>query len=113
MRVPDQITDTAVREVKNVEKISSRDASQIADDVKFAKDEGKQATLLTRDSTDVSKVQGLIDSGDLTHNIIPNISNEGVLNLNGIQAAGISVAAGAATNCVPQIGCYDTAGVSH
>jgi hypothetical protein len=100
VRVPDQVTSSAVIEVKNVASVSAREAAQISDSVALAQGTGKEAVLLTRPGADVSRVQGLIDNRSLTHGTIPGIGSDGLrqLGTSGSAAAGATV--GTATNCV-------------
>lgn len=99
LRFPDEVTSSTVREVKNVAAISSRDAAQIADSVTLAQATGKTAILEARVGADVSKVQGLIDSGELTLKNIPGIGADGLKELSNAASATIGAMAASTTDC--------------
>ena len=90
-RFPDAIDSLKnIVEVKNVAKISSRDAAQITDSVLYSQSYGGTTTLLTRGAaTDISAVQGLVDDGLLALGKIPSINSFGVANLSASTSAGI------------------------
>lgn len=68
-RYPDKIDDVAeeVVEVKNVDKLSSRDAKQIEDSVDFAAQEGYKTKLFIDERTQKfpARVQKLVDEGKI------------------------------------------------
>jgi RHS repeat-associated protein len=97
-RIPDQITETAVKEVKNVAKISSRDAAQIADEAGWAASQGRTMTVQTRATTDVGRIQNLINSGAVTQEFLPNIGQNGFRVLSSGEAFGIGGGVGALSN---------------
>ncbi|MDP1615208.1 MAG: RHS repeat-associated core domain-containing protein, partial [Methylococcales bacterium] len=90
----ESISNTAVRrfpdlnlgnitEVKNVARISSRDAAQIYDSILFDQARGTTTSLLTRGvSTNISLVQSFVDDGLLNVGKIPGINSSGVANLS-------------------------------
>ncbi len=90
-RFPDKVDNVArtVNEVKNKAVISAKDARQITDDVLFAGSQpgGYQAQLLTRRSTDVSRVQGLIDNGSVVQKFLPGVADDGFRLLSPLESS--------------------------
>ncbi|OHB58998.1 MAG: hypothetical protein A2Y12_19700 [Planctomycetes bacterium GWF2_42_9] len=71
-RVPDQVTSEAVREVKNVNKLSY--TKQLHDYVDYAQSTGKQLELHTRSSTKLSgPLNEAIGNGLIVHKFIPGM----------------------------------------
>jgi hypothetical protein len=69
-RVPDELTDTVIGEVKNVKHLEFR--SQLQDDLAYAQANGLEFRLYVRESTTFSgPLQKLIDSGVITR--VPNL----------------------------------------
>jgi RHS repeat-associated protein len=99
-RIPDQIANGSVTEVKNVARISGRDAAQIADDVTYAASTGQTMRLLTRSNTDLSKVQHLINNGSIKLSTIPNIGSDGFRIISGLESAGVGGALGSLSGIV-------------
>jgi RHS repeat-associated protein len=95
-RVPDRLTATTLDEVKNVALIRTKDAAQIADEAAFAAREGLDMTLWIRPGADVSKVQGLIDSGAIALRNIPGIGSNGFRVLTNTEGALLGGAIGGA-----------------
>lgn len=103
-RYPDQLTPNGITEVKNVAQISARDAKQILDDVIHAAGrEGFDVTVLTREVTDLSRIQHLIDKGLITHDVLRKISEQGLRILSDAEAAGIGGALGSLRNLLEAI----------
>ena len=103
-RFPDRLTPSGITEVKNVATISARDAKQILDDVAYAAGrEGFDVTVLTREITDVSRIQRLIDSGAITHDILKNIAENGFRILSTGESASIGAALGSLRNLIEAI----------
>ena len=70
-RIPDEITDTTITEVKNVKY--QHLSTQLKDDLALAAKDGKDVRLVTRTDTKISKpLQAKIDEGLIIHDpIIP------------------------------------------
>lgn len=94
LRIPDAISNTTITEVKNVAKISARDARQIADDVAIGADRGLQTVVKTRPGADVSRIQGLIDDGSVIHKTLSNLNSSGFRILSGFESAGLGAGVG-------------------
>ena len=98
-RFPDQRIGGNIIEVKNTASIRSRDAAQIRDFVSFAGSNNGSVTVLTRGkSTDVSRIQGLVDDGAVSIGKIPGINSSGVGNLSTGTLSLLGIGAGAASN---------------
>ena len=66
-RIPDEVTDTMITEVKNVKTQSL--SIQIKDDLDLAKNLNTDFTLITRENTHITKpLQAKIDEGLIIHN---------------------------------------------
>ena len=103
-RFPDQLTPNGITEVKNVAAISARDARQILDDVIHAAGrEGFDVRVLTREVSDLSRIQHLIDRGLITHDVLRNIAENGLRVLSGAEAAAIGGALGSLRNLLEAI----------
>jgi len=90
---------SAVHEVKNVAEISNAAARQIGDEAGFASSQGRSLTLHVREGTDLTKVQGLIDSGGAEVRTLSNTAEDGFRKgLFNSEAAGVGSATGAACN---------------
>ncbi len=85
-----------VLEVKNVAQITARNATQIADEAAHAAATGRPMVLATRATTDVTRVQGLINSGAVQQTILPNVAKDGLRQgLFRGEAAAVGAATGA------------------
>jgi len=99
-RFPDKVDDVArtISEVKNKAVISAKDARQIGDDVLLAsRKPGYQTQLYTRGSTDVSRVQGLIDNGSVVQKFLPGVADDGFRLLSPLESGLAGAGFGQAT----------------
>ena len=65
-RIPDEVTDTMITEVKNVKK--QHLSTQLNDYIDLAKDKNLEFTLVTRVDTKLSKpLQAKVDAGLIIH----------------------------------------------
>jgi RHS repeat-associated protein len=96
--VPDRLTATTLDEVKNVAAISAKDARQIGAEAAFAEANGLQMTLFVRPGANLSKIQGLVDSGAFAVETIPGVARNGFRALTAGESAGIGAGIGAASN---------------
>ena len=88
-RFPDKVDDVSrtISEVKNKAVISAKDARQINDDVLLAsRKPGYQTQLYTRGSTDVSRVQGLINNGSVVQKFLPGVADDGFRLLSPLES---------------------------
>lgn len=68
-RVPDELTDVSLREVKNAAQLSN--TNQLKDFLRYARETGRKFILETRADTKISgPLQELIDQGLIDHRII-------------------------------------------
>ncbi len=89
---PDLIANNTIQEAKNVAAIGYRDAAQIKNYVNYAQNTSgfnPVVQVFTRPGADVSRIQGLIDSGSVIQKSLPGINSSGVFNLSLGQSAAI------------------------
>jgi RHS repeat-associated protein len=97
VRVPDSIIGDVIQESKNVATIGSRDAAQISDYAAYAANpttDINSVQVFTRATTDVARIQGLIDSGAVEQGFLPNIGANGFRTLSASESATIGIAIG-------------------
>lgn len=73
--------------MKNVASIGARDARQIAAEATYASQNGLSMSLYTRTSTNLNRIQGLIDSGAISMSTIPGVGTNGFRVLTSGEAA--------------------------
>ena len=89
---PDLISNNTIQEAKNVAAIGYRDTAQIKNYVSYAENTqgfNPVVQVFTRPGADVSRIQGLIDSGSVIQKSLPGINSSGVFNLSVGQSAAI------------------------
>jgi RHS repeat-associated protein len=85
---PDIVGPTGLQEAKNVATISASDANQIASYAEYSARFGlNPVQVFTREGTDVSAIQSLINSGVVQQQVLPGVSNLGVFSLTNTGAA--------------------------
>ena len=78
-----------------------RDSDQISSYVAYSAQRNLgPVQLFTRPGTDVSRIQGLIDSGAVVQQFLPGVNNLGVYSLTGGEAALTGAAVGATESAV-------------
>jgi RHS repeat-associated protein len=97
---PDIVNPNGLGEVKNVAAISAKDARQISDYAAFSQQGLNPVQVFTREGTDVSRIQGLINSGAVEQKFIPGVNDFGVYSLTTGEAALSGGAVGAADSGV-------------
>ncbi|MEQ1715316.1 MAG: putative toxin [Hyphomicrobium sp.] len=85
--IPDIATATALTEIKNVAVIRARDAPQIALQADIAAVRGLEMNLLVRPGADLTRISGLMASGEISVSTIPGIAANGFRALTAESAA--------------------------
>jgi uncharacterized protein RhaS with RHS repeats len=94
---PDKVVNGVFHEAKNVSVIRSRDAAQIR---RYVEVSGNPVVVFARPNTNVSRVGGLIDSGEVIRRNLPSVTNQGVRRLTPAQAAATGGTIGTAAGLV-------------
>jgi RHS repeat-associated protein len=93
---PDIVNPNGLGEVKNVATIGARDANQISSYAAYSARRGLDPVqVFTRQGTDVSRIQRLINSGAVEQQFIRGVNDLGVYSLTAGQAALTGGAVGA------------------
>ncbi|WP_262048087.1 hypothetical protein [Bradyrhizobium sp. Bra78] len=98
---PDILGTNGIQEAKNVATIGARDAAQISSYANYSAANGfNPVQVFTRESTDVSLIQGLINSGAVEQKLLPGINNLGVNILSQGDAVAIGGVVGAVDSAI-------------
>jgi RHS repeat-associated protein len=98
-RFPDFVGPNGIIEAKNAAAIRSRDATQIASYAAYSVEQSlAPVQLFTRHSTDVTRIQGLLNAGLVEQRFLPGVNNLGVYSITASEAASTGGVAGAASS---------------